>query len=133
MTPYKYIYQCLTSLFSSTNTLSHINQPTISGAISVPTDTLQPERTEVFSQYYTPVVYQQADLTGTQKNHTVASGANTLKRFLEHQNGPCPYSYGKSTFQQALIELQNGQKRGHWRWYIFPQVAGLAGLTHQSP
>jgi uncharacterized protein (DUF1810 family) len=28
-------------------------------------------------------------------------------------------------FAQALGELQAGRKRGHWIWYIFPQLAGL--------
>ena len=25
----------------------------------------------------------------------------------------------------ALAELEAGQKRGHWMWFIFPQIAGL--------
>ena len=25
----------------------------------------------------------------------------------------------------ALAELQAGQKRSHWMWYVFPQIAGL--------
>ncbi|MFD5277997.1 DUF1810 domain-containing protein [Pseudarthrobacter sp. NPDC058362] len=29
------------------------------------------------------------------------------------------------TFQQALAELQVGQKRSHWMWFVFPQIAGL--------
>jgi uncharacterized protein (DUF1810 family) len=32
-------------------------------------------------------------------------------------------------FNTALGELQAGQKRSHWIWYIFPQ---LAGLGHSS-
>jgi uncharacterized protein (DUF1810 family) len=28
-------------------------------------------------------------------------------------------------FNCALSELQRGQKRSHWIWYVFPQVAGL--------
>jgi len=39
-----------------------------------------------------------------------------LKRFLDAQ---------EATYQQALHELRAGQKRSHWSWYIFPQVAGL--------
>ena len=39
-----------------------------------------------------------------------------LKRFLDAQ---------EATYQQALGELRAGQKRSHWSWYIFPQVAGL--------
>ena len=32
-------------------------------------------------------------------------------------------------FAVAVGELQSGQKRSHWIWYIFPQLAGLG----QSP
>lgn len=39
-----------------------------------------------------------------------------LIRFLEAQN---------CTFQVALKELQEGQKRSHWMWYIFPQLKHL--------
>ncbi|WP_105383331.1 DUF1810 domain-containing protein [Neorhizobium alkalisoli] len=28
-------------------------------------------------------------------------------------------------YAQVLDELRHGQKRSHWMWYIFPQVAGL--------
>lgn len=28
-------------------------------------------------------------------------------------------------FSSALAELQEGHKRSHWIWYIFPQLAGL--------
>jgi uncharacterized protein (DUF1810 family) len=28
-------------------------------------------------------------------------------------------------FNAALSELQAGRKRGHWIWYIFPQLSGL--------
>ncbi len=117
VTPYKYIYQCLTYPFSSNKTPSDICQTTTSDTVSRETDTLLPEATEA--------LYQQAHLAGVQKLHTVTSGANKLERFLKHQNSHCPYSYGRSTFHQALIELQNGKKQGHWCWYIFPQVAGL--------
>lgn len=40
----------------------------------------------------------------------------TLHRFLEAQE----HMYGA-----ALAELRAGEKRSHWIWYIFPQVAGL--------
>jgi uncharacterized protein (DUF1810 family) len=30
-----------------------------------------------------------------------------------------------SVFSTALTELQAGQKRGHWMWFIFPQLRGL--------
>jgi uncharacterized protein (DUF1810 family) len=35
----------------------------------------------------------------------------------------------RSGFETALGELKQGRKRGHWIWYIFPQ---LAGLGHSS-
>ncbi|HEV7339258.1 MAG TPA: DUF1810 domain-containing protein [Bosea sp. (in: a-proteobacteria)] len=28
-------------------------------------------------------------------------------------------------FDDALAELQTGRKRGHWMWFIFPQLRGL--------
>jgi uncharacterized protein (DUF1810 family) len=28
-------------------------------------------------------------------------------------------------FDSALDEIRGGRKRGHWIWYVFPQVAGL--------
>ncbi|WP_375450258.1 DUF1810 domain-containing protein [uncultured Devosia sp.] len=37
-------------------------------------------------------------------------------RFLIAQEGVYP---------QALAELRAGQKRSHWMWFIFPQIAGL--------
>jgi len=29
------------------------------------------------------------------------------------------------TFQRAVTELRAGAKRGHWMWFVFPQIAGL--------
>ena len=31
----------------------------------------------------------------------------------------------RSGFQSALDEIRAGAKRGHWIWYVFPQLAGL--------
>lgn len=39
-----------------------------------------------------------------------------LSRFLEAQEPQYP---------QVLDELQQGRKRSHWMWYLFPQMAGL--------
>ena len=41
---------------------------------------------------------------------------NGLERFVEAQ---------RSTYDQALGELRAGAKRGHWIWFVFPQIAGL--------
>jgi len=43
-----------------------------------------------------------------------------LQRFIAAQQG---------TFETALQEISSGSKRGHWMWFIFPQ---LAGLGHSS-
>lgn len=43
-----------------------------------------------------------------------------LERFLTAQRG---------VYDRALAELRSGQKRSHWMWFIFPQ---LAGLGHSS-
>jgi len=29
------------------------------------------------------------------------------------------------TYQRAVEELRAGAKRGHWMWFVFPQIAGL--------
>ena len=29
------------------------------------------------------------------------------------------------TFRQAIAELRQGRKTGHWMWFVFPQIAGL--------
>ena len=39
-----------------------------------------------------------------------------LQRFVDAQ---------AQTYEQALSELREGQKRTHWMWFVFPQVAGL--------
>jgi uncharacterized protein (DUF1810 family) len=31
----------------------------------------------------------------------------------------------RSGFESALDEIRAGAKRGHWIWYVFPQLAGL--------
>jgi uncharacterized protein (DUF1810 family) len=33
------------------------------------------------------------------------------------------------TYDAAVAELRSGRKRGHWMWFVFPQIAGLG----QSP
>ena len=45
-----------------------------------------------------------------------------LDRFLTAQ---------RRDYAAALREIQNGRKRSHWIWYIFPQVAGL-GMSSTS-
>ena len=39
-----------------------------------------------------------------------------LDRFVQAQ---------ENAYATALMELQNGQKRSHWMWFIFPQIQGL--------
>src|ERR1017187_1422137 len=36
-----------------------------------------------------------------------------------------------SGFEAALAEIHDGGKRGHWIWYIFPQLTGL-GMSSMS-
>ena len=42
--------------------------------------------------------------------------AYNLQRFLDAQD---------DAFKKVVRELEDGQKRGHWMWYIFPQIKGL--------
>jgi uncharacterized protein (DUF1810 family) len=39
-----------------------------------------------------------------------------LERFVAAQRG---------SYDGALAELRAGRKRGHWIWFVFPQIAGL--------
>src|SRR5437879_1085592 len=39
-----------------------------------------------------------------------------LERFVDAQ---------RASYDDALAELRVGKKRGHWMWFIFPQVEGL--------
>jgi uncharacterized protein (DUF1810 family) len=41
-----------------------------------------------------------------------------LQRFVEAQDSG-------GIYEQALNELRHGRKRGHWIWFVFPQIAGL--------
>lgn len=43
----------------------------------------------------------------------------SLERFVKAQENPY------SGYERALEEMKQGQKRGHWIWYIFPQLRGL--------
>jgi len=47
---------------------------------------------------------------------------STLQRFHDAQ---------RSSYPQALAELKAGEKRGHWIWYVFPQLKGI-GTSPQS-
>lgn len=46
-----------------------------------------------------------------------------LQRFLDAQGG--------GTYEGALAELRAGRKRGHWIWFVLPQLRGL-GLSPTS-
>ncbi len=39
-----------------------------------------------------------------------------LQRFVDAQN---------PVFEEVCLELQEGRKKGHWMWFIFPQIEGL--------
>lgn len=41
-----------------------------------------------------------------------------LQRFVDAQEDAAIYA-------RALSELRAGRKRGHWIWFVFPQIAGL--------
>jgi uncharacterized protein (DUF1810 family) len=42
-----------------------------------------------------------------------------LERFIDAQRD------AHVGYDAALREIQSGGKRGHWIWYVFPQIAGL--------
>ncbi|GGB55047.1 DUF1810 domain-containing protein [Blastomonas aquatica] len=46
----------------------------------------------------------------------ISSSPHNLDRFVAAQS---------NVFEAAIAEIRRGRKRGHWMWYIFPQIAGL--------
>ena len=48
----------------------------------------------------------------------MSDGGFDLDRFLEAQDAG-------GTHEAALAELRAGRKRGHWMWFVFPQIEGL--------
>jgi len=46
-----------------------------------------------------------------------------LERFRSAQNAAL------AGFDAALAEIRAGGKRGHWIWYVFPQLAGLGSSS----
>ena len=59
------------------------------------------------------------------------------KSFVDALGGSASYDLGRFVeaqemdYGQALKEMKDGQKRGHWIWYIFPQIKGL-GHSYNS-
>jgi uncharacterized protein (DUF1810 family) len=41
-----------------------------------------------------------------------------LRRFVSAQS---------AIYRTVVEELRNGRKRGHWMWFVFPQLRGLGG------
>jgi uncharacterized protein (DUF1810 family) len=41
---------------------------------------------------------------------------HNLQRFVDAQS---------PVFEEVCLELQEGHKKGHWMWFIFPQIEGL--------
>ena len=56
-------------------------------------------------------------------NKEEATNRNLL-RFVHAQDSGGIYD-GTGTFAEALKEVKAGHKRGHWIWYVFPQMKGL--------
>src|SRR4028118_2198241 len=54
-------------------------------------------------------------MTNSSESHNSSDPYN-LSRFLRAQ---------ENDYEEALSEIRSGQKRTHWMWYIFPQLAGL--------
>ena len=59
------------------------------------------------------------------------------KSFVEALGGGVSYDLDRfitaqeTVYAQALKEIREGQKRGHWIWYVFPQIKGL-GHSYNS-
>ena len=51
---------------------------------------------------------------------TNPGGPHHLRRFTNAQEG---------VYERALAEVRAGDKRTHWMWFIFPQIAGLGSSS----
>lgn len=60
----------------------------------------------------------------TNENQQNEARQRNLMRFIHAQDAGGIYE-GTGTYEEALQEVRNGRKRGHWIWYIFPQMKGL--------
>ncbi len=58
------------------------------------------------------------------KEHIEEARQRNLLRFVHAQDSGGLYD-GTGTYAEALQEVKNGRKRGHWIWYVFPQMKGL--------
>jgi uncharacterized protein (DUF1810 family) len=47
---------------------------------------------------------------------STVNDAHNLQRFVDAQ---------ALVYEQVRAELRSGQKKGHWMWFIFPQLRGL--------
>lgn len=52
----------------------------------------------------------------TTHKSTAHDDPHDLRRFTSAQEG---------IYDRALAEVRAGQKRTHWMWFVFPQIAGL--------
>jgi len=52
----------------------------------------------------------------------LTADVHDLARFVSAQHG---------SYDRALAEIRRGEKRSHWMWYVFPQIAGL-GMSATS-
>ena len=59
----------------------------------------------------------------TEEQQNEAKNRNLL-RFVHAQDSGGIYD-GTGTYAEALQEVKAGYKRGHWIWYVFPQMKGL--------
>ena len=60
----------------------------------------------------------------TAKEQQNEASSRNLLRFVHAQDCGGLYD-GTGTYAEALQEVKAGRKRGHWMWYVFPQMKGL--------
>lgn len=44
--------------------------------------------------------------------------------------GPFVKAQANGVFERALEEIQAGEKRSHWMWFVFPQIEGLGNSAN---
>ncbi len=56
------------------------------------------------------------NMPGSAKAESDKNDRHNLQRFVDAQS---------PVFEEVCLELQEGRKKGHWMWFIFPQIEGL--------
>ena len=94
--------------------------------IEVPSGTGEKFKKKLYSDdgYYLSSNIKERQIVKVEQESWNDGKQKNLERFLHAQDSGGIYD-GTGTYAEALQEIKNGHKSGHWIWYVFPQMKGL--------